>query len=77
MVEVMSEALTEVVIPAMEDMEKRLRNDLASKEDVGELKLNVERVERKLDAFQNRLDRHGQMLDKHETDIKKLQLSTS
>ncbi len=66
MVEVVTDALNEVVIPALENMEERLRKDLASKEDIS-------RLERKFDAQQDRLDRHGIQLEKHEEQIKKLQ----
>ncbi len=60
-----SEALNEVMIPALEDMEERLAAKLdmkADKEDVG-------RVERKLDAMTDRLDRHGKAIEELQTAV--------
>lgn len=49
--ELFANAFREVVIPVLEDLEKRLTDKLASKE-------AVDRIERKLDAHQDRMDRH-------------------
>lgn len=61
-----SEGFHEVVVPALEDMEKRL----ASKED-------IDRLERKLDSHQNRMDRHGKQLENHEKRVHTLEESAS
>jgi len=53
--EIIADAVHEVVVPALEDMETRLKNELASKED-------IDRLERKLDAQQNQLDRHDKRI---------------
>lgn len=57
-IKVFSEAFHEVVIPALEDMEERL----ASKKD-------LDRIERKLDATIERMDRHGKQLEIHKERI--------
>lgn len=63
MVVLITDALNDVMIPALENMEERLRNDLASKDDLKEVKVelisHIDSLERKFDAQQNRLDRHG------------------
>ena len=63
MVGLITDALNDVVIPALEDMETRLRNDLASKEDVKEIRKDIDTLDRKFDAQQNRLDRHGKDIE--------------
>ena len=62
MLEAFSEAFHEVVPPLLQDLESRL----ASKED-------LDRIERKLDAQQDRLDRHGKEIGDHERRIHKLE----
>lgn len=52
----------EVVIPVLEDMEKRL----ASKKDIEELNKKFDSLDRKFDAQQNRLDRHDKRITKLE-----------
>lgn len=64
-IKVFSEAFHEVVIPALEDMEERL----ASKKD-------LDRIERKLDATIDRMDRHGKQLKNYDERIQILE-STS
>lgn len=56
----------EVVLPALEDMETRLKEEIASKEDVEELKKGMDTLNRKFDAQQDRLDRHGKSIEKLE-----------
>jgi hypothetical protein len=58
-------AFHEVVIPTLEDMEERL----ASKGD-------IDRLERKLDSYQDRMDRHGKMLDNHDKRINTLEVNS-
>ena len=67
---IVTDALNDVMIPALDDMETRLRNDLASKKDVNELKVelknikaDIDTLDRKFDAQQNRLDRHGKDIE--------------
>lgn len=43
-VELFAKAFNEVAIPALEDMEKRLKEELASKEDVYRLEEKLEKV---------------------------------
>lgn len=61
-----AEVFHEVVVPVLEDMEKRL----ASKED-------IDRLERKLDSHQNRMDRHGKQLENHEERVQNLEDASS
>ena len=60
-VKLISDALNDVVIPALEDMEDRLTTKLASKEELQEVKqelsMQIDSLDRKFDAQQNRLDR--------------------
>ncbi len=61
-----SEALQEVMVPALEDMEKRLRSELASKKDLKNLEMKVDSLDKKFDASQDRLDRHDERIGKLE-----------
>ena len=63
--EMFSEAFHEVVPPLLEDVMKPMEERLSS--DIG-------RVERKLDAQQDRLDRHGKQIENHEKRITKVEL---
>jgi chromosome segregation ATPase len=60
----------EVMIPALEDMEKRLKQELASKKDLEkvhrELSMDIDSLNRKFDAQQERLDRHDNRIEKLE-----------
>lgn len=60
-----AKAFHEVVVPALEDMEERL----ASKED-------LDRIERKIDATTNRMDRHGKQLEDHEERVQTLETAS-
>ena len=57
---IVANAVHEVVIPALESMEERLTEKMATKED-------IDRLERKLDTQQDRLDRHGERIQVLET----------
>lgn len=61
---IVAEAVHEVVIPQFEKIEEKM----ATKED-------IDRLERKLDAQQDRLDRHGKKLEDHEGRITHLEAS--
>ena len=63
--EMFSKAFHEIVVPTLEDMEERL----ASKKD-------LDRIERKIDATINRMDRHGKQLDNHEERIQTLETAS-
>ena len=60
-VKLISDALNDVVIPALEDMEDRLTNKLASKQELQEVKqelsMQIDSLDRKFNAQQNRLDK--------------------
>ena len=66
------EAMEEVILPAMDSMEKRIRKDMATKDDLTKLeqklredlasKEDIARLERKFDAQQSRLDKHDSRL---------------
>ena len=52
---IVAEALNEIVVPIIEEIDKktdRMEMSMATKED-------IDRLERKFDAQQKRLDRHG------------------
>jgi uncharacterized protein (DUF2342 family) len=59
MVALISDAINDVVVPALEKMEERLNENLASKEDVQDLASKVVSLDRKFDAQQDRQDRHN------------------
>lgn len=69
MAEFFGEAFREVVIPVLEDMNERMAT-MATKED-------LDRIERKLDAGQKRMDRHSEVLERHERDIKQIKTKVS
>lgn len=75
-------AFHEVVVPALEDLEKRLTDKtnglekrltdkLASKE---EMNNRFDRIEVKLTKIEDKLDRHDAKLDNHEKRISKLEV---
>jgi len=66
-----SDSFHEVVPPLLGDMEERL----ASKEDVNDLIMEVDSLDRKFDAQQDRMDRHGKQLDNHEKRIHALEFA--
>lgn len=59
--ELFGDAFREVVLPVLEDINEKM----ATKED-------IDRLERKYDAQQERLDRHGKIIEKHEKEITEL-----
>lgn len=61
-----AEAIDKVVVPALDAMESRLTETLASKEDVREVGMKVDSLDRKFDAQQSRLDRHNLRIEKLE-----------
>lgn len=73
MVGIVTDALNDVMIPALEGMEKRLRQDLASKSDLEgvrkDLSMRIDSLDRKFDAQQERLDRHDKRITKIETKV--------
>ena len=66
---IVTDALNDVMIPALESLETRLTDKLASKEDVEDVKMKVDSLDRKFDAQQNRLDRQGKQIEDHEERI--------
>ena len=73
---VVTNALNDVMIPALESLETRLTDKLASKEDVEDIKIKVDSLDRKFDAQQNRLDRHGKQVEDHEERIQILETAS-
>jgi len=74
---VVTNALNDVMIPALESLETRLTDKLASKEDVEDIKMKVDSLDRKFDAQQNRLDRHGKQLEDYGERIQILETASS
>ncbi len=66
---IVTDALNDVMIPTLESLETRLTDKLASKEDVEDIKMKVDSLDRKFDAQQNRLDRQGKQIEDHEERI--------
>jgi len=62
---IVTDALNDVMIPALESLETRLTDKLASKEDVEDITMKVDSLDRKFDAQQNRLDRQGKQIEDH------------
>ena len=62
-----AQGLNDVMIPALENMEARLKEDLASKEDLQKveqkLSRHIDSLARKFDAQQDRLDKHNQRIE--------------
>lgn len=58
-----SDAFQEVMVPALDNMEARLKEELASKEDLKELGMKVDSLDKKFDAQQNRLDKHNNRIE--------------
>ena len=73
---IVTDALNDVMIPALESLETRLTDKLASKEDVEDVKMKVDSLDRKFDAQQERMDRYGKRLDKHEEGIQTLETAS-
>ena len=73
---IVTDALNDVMIPALESLETRLTDKLASKEDVEDVKMKVDSLDRKFDAQQDRLDRHGKQVEDHEERIQTLETAS-
>ena len=59
----MVQAIEDVVIPAIENMEARLRRDLASKKDIKDLAESFDKLDHKFDNLEARQDRQGQKIE--------------
>lgn len=73
---IVTDALNDVMIPAIESLEIRLTDKLASKEDAEDIKMKVDSLDRKFDAQQNRLDRQGKQVEDHEVRIHDLEFAS-
>ncbi|PIP57420.1 hypothetical protein COX03_03195 [Candidatus Woesebacteria bacterium CG22_combo_CG10-13_8_21_14_all_39_10] len=73
---IVTDALNDVMIPALESLETRLTDKLASKEDMEDIKMKVDSLDRKFDAQQNRLDRHGKQLEDYGERIQVLETTS-
>ncbi|KKU23245.1 MAG: hypothetical protein UX36_C0007G0009 [Microgenomates group bacterium GW2011_GWC1_46_15] len=64
-----AKSFKEVVLPALEDMEERL----ASKKDLEKVRKDlggqIDSLDRKFDAVQDRLDNHGKRIQKLESQV--------
>lgn len=68
--EVFSEGFHEVVVPELEKINSRLGT---IGEDIKDVKMTTDSLDRKFDAQQNRMDRQGKQLEKHEERIQTLE----
>ena len=73
---IVTDALNDVMIPALESLETRLTDKLASKEDVEDVKMKVDSLDRKFDAQQNRSDRQGKQMEDYEERIQVLETAS-
>ena len=73
---IVTDVLNDVMIPALESLETRLTDKLASKEDMEDIKMKVDSLDRKFDAQQNRLDRHGKQLEDYGERIQVLETTS-
>ena len=69
-----AEAFHDVVMPLLENVATKddiakIRAEMATKDDLNNA---VDRLERRIGKIDDRLDRHGKMLDDHEKEIKKV-----
>jgi hypothetical protein len=75
-ISIVNQGFQEVMIPALENMEERLKNDLASKGNLKDLSAQISSLDRKFEAQQDRLDRHGKQIEDHTKRIKSLERVT-
>lgn len=69
MTKLITDALNDVVIPAIEDSETRVRKDMATKRDIADVRSDIDTLSRKFDAQQSRLDRHGKDIEQLQSAI--------
>lgn len=73
MVGIVTDALNDVMVPALDAMAQKLTGELASKKELHEFKKEVgmrfDSLDRKFDAQQERLDRHDKRITKIETKV--------
>lgn len=66
-----AKSFKEVVLPALEDMENGLKKELASKKDLENVRKDlggqIDSLDRKFNAVQDRLDNHGKRIEKLES----------
>lgn len=60
-----SDALNDVVVPAFDAMETRLKEELASKEDLRKVEKRLSGVESTLDSLDRKFDAQQDRLDKY------------
>jgi transcriptional regulator GlxA family with amidase domain len=65
-VEFFAKSFKEVVLPALEDMEKRLASKKEVQELGKELGMKIDTLDRKFDAQRDRLDRHDKRITRLE-----------
>lgn len=78
-VEEVVESMKEVFMPEFEKMHDRLttveKKVNGLQEDMSDVKDTLGRIERRMNSQEDRLDRHGKMLEKHDKQILALQKS--
>lgn len=57
------DALNTVMVPALDNMATALKEELASKEELKEVKMGIDSLDRKFDAQQERQDRHNKRIE--------------
>lgn len=66
LIDLMAQAIDDVIVPRIDEAVNTLKEELASKEDLKEVKMDIESLHRKFDAQQNRQDKHNERLEKLE-----------
>mgnify|MGYP001577566185 CR=1 FL=1 len=62
-VSLISDAFQQVMVPALDNAIVNLKQELSSKEDVREVGMKVDSLDRKFDAQQERQDRHNSRIE--------------
>ena len=62
-VNLISDAFQQVMVPALDNTITALKDELASKEDIKELGMKIDSLDRKFEAQQIRQDRHNTRLE--------------
>lgn len=73
-INIVNQGFQEVMIPALESMEERMMNSFASS--TKDLSAQINTLDRKFEAQQNRLDRQGKQIEDHTKRIKNLERVT-
>jgi hypothetical protein len=68
-VDLFNQGVAELILPVLETLAtkedvKLIREEMATKDDIKDIQVQLDSIERKAEAQQDRLDRHGQDIEK-------------